>query len=57
MGVKGLAAGVYDMKWFDTVDGETVTQTVTVPAGDDTWTKPDSLGNEVALYIRRHDAK
>lgn len=53
MGIKGLAAGVYDLKWLDTVDGETVTQTVTAPAGDAVWAKPDSLDNEIALYIKR----
>jgi len=54
MGVKRMAAGTYDLKWFDTVDGEIVTQTgVSVSAGDVTWTKPDSMGSEVALYIKR----
>ncbi|MHC4352455.1 MAG: hypothetical protein ACYS0H_07030 [Planctomycetota bacterium] len=54
MGVKGMAAGKYDLMWFDPVDGDIVTQTgVTVSSGNITWSKPDSMGDEVALYIRR----
>jgi hypothetical protein len=56
MGVKGITAGSYDLKWFDTVDGDIVSQTgISVPSGNVTWTKPDSIGNEVALYIKRQD--
>ena len=51
-GLKGMAAGKYDFVWFDTIDGETVTQTgVSVSSGNVTWSKPDSMGSEVALYI------
>jgi len=40
--------------WFDTVDGETVSQTgVSVSSGNVTWSKPDSMGSEVALYVTR----
>lgn len=54
MGVMSLATGTYDLKWFDTVDGDTVIQTgVSVPSGDVTWSRPDSMSNEIALYIRR----
>lgn len=54
MGVKNMAAGTYDLMWFDTVDGDTVTQRgVWVPSGDVTWTKPDSISSEIALYIKR----
>jgi hypothetical protein len=54
MGVKGLTAGTYDLKWFDTVNGDTVIQTgVSVPSGDVTWSRPDSMSKEIALYIRR----
>ena len=54
MGVKGMVAGKYDLMWFDPVDGGAVTQPgVTVSSGDVTWTKPDSIGNEVALYISK----
>ncbi|MHC4495731.1 MAG: hypothetical protein ACYSYM_07900, partial [Planctomycetota bacterium] len=54
MGVKGATAGMYDLKWFDAVDGDLVTQTgVSVSSGNVTWNKPDSIGSEVALYIKR----
>jgi len=54
MGIKDMAAGTYDLKWFDTVDGEMVNQAgVSISAGDVTWSKPDSMGSEVALYIKR----
>jgi len=54
MGVKKMTAGTYELKWFDTVDGDTVVQTgVSVSSGDVTWTKPDSMSREIALYIRR----
>jgi hypothetical protein len=54
MGVKSMTAGTYDLKWFDTVDGDTVIQSgVSVPSGDVTWSKPDSISNEIALYIKR----
>jgi len=53
-GLDDPAAGTYDLKWFDTVDGEIVNQTgVSVSSGDVTWTKPDSMGKELALYIKR----
>lgn len=54
MGLKSMTAGTYDLKWFDTVHGNMVTQTgVAVSSGDVTWVKPDSIGNEVVLYIKR----
>ncbi|OHB77012.1 MAG: hypothetical protein A2Z25_22510 [Planctomycetes bacterium RBG_16_55_9] len=54
MGVKDMTAGTYDLKWFDTVGGDLVSQTgVSVPSGDVTWSKPDSISKEVALYIKR----
>jgi hypothetical protein len=54
MGVKNIPAGTYELKWFDTVDGNMVTQTgVSVSSGDVTWSKTSSLGKEIALYIRR----
>ena len=54
MGVRDMTAGKYDLMWFDPVDGDTVTQKdVSVSSGDATWTKPDTIGNEVALYISK----
>ncbi len=49
-----MTADTYDLKWFDVTDGDMVTQTgVSVSSGDVTWVKPDSIGNEAALYIKR----
>jgi hypothetical protein len=57
MGVKNMEAGTYDLTWFDTVDGDTVTQAgVSVGSGDVTWAKPDSIGSEIALSIKRRPA-
>jgi hypothetical protein len=54
MGVRDMTAGTYDLKWFDTTDGDTVIQTsVSVPSGNAKWTKPDSMSREIALYIKR----
>jgi hypothetical protein len=49
-----MAAGAYDLKWFDTVAGKSVTQAgVPVSKGDALWHKPDSLGDEIAIYVTR----
>jgi hypothetical protein len=54
MGVDKVSPGRYDLIWFDTVSGEQVTQSrVSVAAGETTWEKPESIGAEVALYVRR----
>jgi hypothetical protein len=56
MGIKNMTAGTYDLKWFDTVDGDMVTQAdAAVSSGDVAWTRPDSVGNEIALYIKRQN--
>jgi hypothetical protein len=56
MGVKGITAGRYDLMWFDTVDGDIVAQMgVSVRSGDVTWPKPDAMGDEIALYIKRQN--
>jgi len=56
MGLKELTAGTYDLLWFDTTNGRTVKQpSVSAVAGDATWPKPESLGTEIALYVRRQN--
>lgn len=56
MGIKDMAAGTYYLLWFDTVDGGMVEQTnVSIPSGSVLWSKPDSMGNEIALYVQRMD--
>ena len=54
MGLKELTAGTYDLLWFDTTNGRTVKQVgVQIAAGGASWSKPESLGSEIALYVRR----
>lgn len=54
MGIKNMTTGTYDLKWFDTVAGDMVIQMgISVANGDVTWNKPDSMSNEIALYITR----
>ena len=55
MGVKNLLSGRYDLLWFDTETGRQVLQSgVKVTAREAvTWKKPDVIGNELALYVRR----
>ena len=56
MGVKGMTAGTYDLLWFDTASGDEVKETgIQVEWGDATWQKPEELGNEIALYIKRRE--
>jgi hypothetical protein len=54
LGLKSIAAGTYDLLWLDTVDGRTAVQKgVAVSSGDAKFTKPEALGGEVAVYIKR----
>lgn len=53
LGIKGLTAGSYLLRWFDPDTGASTSQTVSVPAGDQSWSKPTQFGNEIALYINR----
>ncbi len=49
-----MVAGAYDFKWNDVSNGTTVIQKdIRVMDGDQTWTKPGGIGNEVAVYIKR----
>jgi hypothetical protein len=54
IGLQDMTAGIYTFTWFDVIDGTTVVQNnVSVAAGDRTWRKPASIGNELAVYITR----
>ncbi len=56
LGLKNMAAGLYDFTWFDTQNGATVEQTaIAVAAGDRSWSKPAGIGSELAAYIRLSD--
>jgi len=54
IGLKDMMAGTYEFRWFDCATGKQVTQPrVRVHAGDQTWSKPRGIGNELAVYIKR----
>jgi hypothetical protein len=50
-GTKDLGPGIYDLTWFDTVDGGTIREdAVVVDNSSASWAKPPSMSDEVALY-------
>ncbi len=52
VGLKDMSSGVYSFTWFDCVTGNTVTQdSVSIGSGDQAWSKPAGIGNEMAVYI------
>jgi len=54
IGLKGLKAGRYDLRWFDCATGKEVVQkALKVAAGNQTWTRPNRIGKELAVHIRR----
>ena len=54
IGLRGMKAGSYEFRWFDCVTGNEVAQTkVNVAAGSQSWRKPDGIGRELVVYIRR----
>ena len=54
IGLSNMSAGTYDFRWYDPVTGFSVMQAnVAVASGDQTWSTPTSLGNEVAVHIQR----
>jgi hypothetical protein len=54
IGLKNMTAGSYEFRWFDCATGKQVTQEkVSVSAGNQSWPKPDGIGSELAVYIRR----
>lgn len=54
IGLKNMSAGIYDFKWFDCIDGNSVEQTdVSVAAGNQSWSKPAGFGDELAVYIKK----
>jgi hypothetical protein len=53
IGIKGMEAGIYNLVWFDPVDGKKIHKSnVKVEAGDQSFGKP-AIGPEVLLWIRR----
>lgn len=58
MGLKNLPGGTYDLLWFDTETGASVTQkAVAVKGGNTTWSRPAGIGNEIALDVKRAAAR
>jgi hypothetical protein len=54
IGLKNMQSGVYKFCWFDCATGGEVTEeNVTVAHGDQSWDKPNNIGNELAVYIER----
>lgn len=54
VGLKDMPAGRYSFRWLDCASGRTVVQeSVRVPDGNPVWTRPDAIGDEVAVYLRR----
>ena len=46
--------GIYEFLWLDCVTGKKVRRTeVRVAGGDQSWSKPGGIGEEVAVYIKR----
>jgi len=57
MGLKDMTGGQYRLTWFDTQTGESVLiENVDVLSGNNHWTKPNSLGNKLALFVKRTSA-
>jgi hypothetical protein len=49
-----MSPGVYKLRWFDCATGKELTQEgVRVAAGNQSWTKPSEIGDEIAVYIQR----
>jgi len=49
-----MSSGTYRFKWYDVTNGDTVLQVnVNVNAGNQTWSKPKGIGNEIAVYVKR----
>jgi hypothetical protein len=47
-----VVAGTYYVEWFDPIDGDWVySGTQVLTAGDQTITKPGSIGDEAVLYL------
>ncbi|UCG57100.1 MAG: serine hydrolase [Phycisphaerales bacterium] len=54
IGLKQMEAGKYEFRWFDCSIGEEVIQKeVDVAEGGRSWDKPEGMGDELAVYVRR----
>ena len=54
IGLKNLTPGTYTLRWFDCATGKLVVQKkVNVSGGNQSWSKPDGIGDELALHVWR----
>jgi len=54
IGLRDMSAGAYLLRWSDCETGKRVRQpTVRVAGGNVRWSRPEGIGEEAALYIRR----
>jgi hypothetical protein len=54
LGVRGLTAGTYNLKWLDTVDGSTVVQNgVPVTTASRAFPRPATIQPEAALHLAK----
>jgi CubicO group peptidase (beta-lactamase class C family) len=54
VGLKQMPAGRYSFEWFDCVAGTFVSQaSVHVASGDQLWPRPEGIGDELAVHLRR----
>lgn len=53
LGLADLPTGTYDLRWFNPITGEQVEVTGVMLDGDVSFPRPQSIGGEAALYVRR----
>jgi hypothetical protein len=54
IGIRKMSSGIYNFLWYDIPSGTTFTQeNIQVQGGDQIWEKPESIGIELALYIKK----
>ena len=53
LGLKQMEAGQYRLTWLDCASGRRAGQSLSLPAGDQTFEKPKPIGNWCALWITR----
>jgi len=54
IGLGGMTAGTYHLRWLDTMSGTQVTETdVSASDGDNAFTRPAGLGDEIAVHFTR----
>jgi len=54
VGLTRIPAGLYRLRWLDIRGGQQRETLVEIPAdGEATWPRPEGVGRELALYVRR----